>query len=50
MFLRLLSREKWRYLLLTLDRGHFLSPTVGKAGLPFLIMTPGDFLRRLVSE
>lgn len=35
--------------LLTLDRRHFLSPTVGKAGLPFLIMTPGDFLRRLVS-
>ncbi len=34
--------------LLTLDRKHFLSPPVLQAGLPFRIMTPGDFLRRLV--
>lgn len=33
--------------LLTLDRKHFFSPPVLQAGLPFLIMTPGDFLRRL---
>ena len=31
--------------LLTLDRKHFLSPKVLQAGLPFQIMTPGDFLR-----
>lgn len=36
--------------LLTLDRKHFLSPAVLQAGLPFLIMTPGDFLRGLVKE
>ncbi len=36
--------------LLTLDRKHFLSPTVLRAGLPFQIMTPGDFLHRLVSS
>lgn len=35
--------------LLTLDRKHFLSPSVLQAGLPFLIMTPGDFLRRLAT-
>lgn len=34
--------------LLTLDRRHFLSPRVLQAGLPFGIMTPGDFLRHLV--
>lgn len=34
--------------LLTLDRKHFLSPTVLQADLPLEIMTPGDFLRRLV--
>lgn len=34
--------------LLTLDRKHFLTPPVLKANLPFEIMTPGDFLRRLV--
>ena len=34
--------------LLTLDRKHFLSPPVLQAGLPFPIMTPGTFLRRLV--
>ena len=34
--------------LLTLDRKHFLSPPVLQAGLPFVMMTPGDFLRRLV--
>jgi predicted nucleic acid-binding protein len=35
--------------LLTLDRKHFLTPKVLRAGLPFLIMTPGDYLRRLAS-
>lgn len=34
--------------LLTLDRKHFLSPSVLQADLPFQIMTPADFLRRLV--
>ena len=34
--------------LLTLDRKHFLSQPVLQAGLPFVMMTPGDFLRRLV--
>lgn len=36
--------------LLTLDRRHFLSPTVLEAGLPFPIMIPGDFLRRWVER
>lgn len=36
--------------LLTLDRRHFLSPTVLEAGLPFQIMIPGDFLRRWVER
>ncbi|MDR7555349.1 MAG: PIN domain-containing protein [Armatimonadota bacterium] len=36
--------------LLTLDRAHFLSRTVLEAGLPFEIMTPGDFLRRWVER
>ncbi len=35
-------------ILLTLDRKHFLTPSVLKANLPFQIMTSGDFLRRLV--
>lgn len=35
--------------LLTLDRKHFLTARVLQAGLPFAILTPGDFLRRLVS-
>jgi len=35
--------------LLTLDRKHFLSPSVLQAGLPFAILTPRDFLRRLVA-
>ncbi len=34
--------------LLTLDRKHFQSPSVLQAGLPFRIMTPGEFLHRLV--
>ncbi len=34
--------------LLTLDRKHFLTPRVLQAGLPFAIVTPGDFLHRLV--
>ena len=33
--------------LLTFDRKHFMVPTVLEAGLPFSIMTPGDFLRYL---
>lgn len=36
--------------LLTLDRKHFLTPSVLQADLPFQIMTPGDFLRRLVAS
>ncbi len=32
--------------LLTLDRKHFLIPSVLHADLPFQIMTPRDFLRR----
>jgi len=31
--------------LLTLDRKDFMAPKVLHAGLPFQIMTPGDFLR-----
>ncbi len=34
--------------LLTLDRKHFMTRTVLEAGLSFAILTPGDFLRRLV--
>lgn len=37
-------------LLLTLDRKHFMSPKVLHAGLPFQIMTPGDFLRFWVEQ
>lgn len=33
--------------LLTLDRKHFLSSSMLQTNLPFEIMTPGDFLRRL---
>ncbi len=36
--------------LLTLDRKHFLTPTVLQAGLSFRIMAPGNFLRDLVKE
>ncbi len=32
--------------LLTLDRKHFLTPSVLHAVLPFQIMTPGEFVRR----
>ncbi len=32
--------------LLTLDRKHFLAPSVPHAHLPFQITTPGEFLRR----
>ncbi len=35
-------------LLLTLDRRHFFSPKVVRGGLPFQVMTPGDFLRTLI--
>lgn len=34
--------------LLTLDRKHFLTPRILRAGLPFAILPPGDFLRSLV--
>ncbi len=34
--------------LLTLDRRHLLTERVTNAGLPFAVMTPGEFLRRLV--
>jgi predicted nucleic acid-binding protein len=33
--------------LLTLDRRHFFVQRVRSAALPFSIVTPGDFLRRL---
>ncbi len=33
--------------LLTLDRKHFMTRAVLEAGLSFVILTPGDFLRRL---
>lgn len=36
--------------LLTLDRKHFMSPKVLHAGLPFPIMTPGDFLQWWVEQ
>lgn len=35
--------------LLTLDRRDFMTPAVRQAGLPFNIMTPGEFLRRWVA-
>ena len=35
--------------LLTLDRKHFLAPSVRRANLPFAVLTPGDFLRRFVA-
>jgi predicted nucleic acid-binding protein len=34
--------------LLTLDRKHFMTRAVLEAGFSFAILTPGDFLRRLV--
>jgi len=36
--------------LITLDRRHFCTPAVRRANLPFEILTPGAFLRRLVAE
>jgi predicted nucleic acid-binding protein len=36
--------------LLTLDRKHFMVPAVLEAGLPFSIMTPGDFLHHWLSQ
>ena len=33
--------------LLTLDRRHFLTPTVRSAGLHVQVLTPGDFLRQV---
>ena len=35
--------------LLTLDRRHLLTPTVEAAGLPVMVITPGDFLRQVGS-
>ena len=35
--------------LLTLDRKHFLAPSVRRTKLPFAILTPGDYLRRLIT-
>lgn len=36
--------------LLTLDRRHLLSPAVLAAGLPFAVTTPGEFLRKVISN
>lgn len=36
--------------LLTLDRRHFLARAVLEAGLPFRIITPGDFLRLWIED
>lgn len=36
--------------LLTLDRKHFMTRAVLEAGLSFAILTPGEFLRRLVGS
>ena len=35
--------------LLTLDRRHLTTPTVQSAGLPMMVITPGDFLQQIVS-
>ena len=35
--------------LLTVDRRHFFALSVRRTKLPFAILTPGDFLRRLVT-
>ena len=35
--------------LLTLDRKHFLAPSVRRTKLSFAILTPGDYLRRLIT-
>lgn len=34
--------------LLTLDRRHFMTQSVEQASLPLSILTPGDFLKRIV--
>jgi predicted nucleic acid-binding protein len=36
--------------LITLDRKHLANDAVRAAGLPFLIMTPGDFLPRVIQS
>jgi predicted nucleic acid-binding protein len=36
--------------LITLDRKHFYTTAIRQARLPFEILTPGAFLRRLVAE
>ena len=36
--------------LITLDRKHFDTPAIRQATLPFEILTPGTFLRRLVTK
>lgn len=33
--------------ILTLDRQHFMRPEVSKAVVPIMILTPGEFLKRL---
>lgn len=37
-------------MLLTLDRKHFKTESIERAGLPLIIMTPGEFLERLSTE
>ena len=34
--------------LVTLDRKHFMTSTIRNSGLPINILTPGEFLRRIV--
>jgi uncharacterized protein len=36
--------------LITLDRRHFFTALIQEAKLPFEILTPGNFLRRLVAD
>ncbi len=36
--------------LITLDRQHFWTPSVCQAQLPFEVLTPGQYLRRLLEE
>jgi predicted nucleic acid-binding protein len=36
--------------LLTLDRGHLLTPVVTAANLPFRTLTPGEFLQGLIGR
>ena len=36
--------------LMTLDRRHLITPAVQAAGLPVVVITPGDFLRQVVTQ